>query len=91
MLSHPPESVEAAESALGLFPSMALSSAQPKTDFTAGGREHGCGGFDKDDGTYYSPDRVTNRVSEFMRECGCDGLSLHKLRHFKPVSEIRTA
>lgn len=34
----------------GCFPSMALSSAQPKRDFTAGGRElHGCGGFYKDD------------------------------------------
>jgi hypothetical protein len=35
MPSHPPESVEAAESALGLLPRMALSSAQSKADSTA--------------------------------------------------------
>ena len=37
--SIPLESVEATESALGLLPSMALSSAQSKTDSTAVGRE----------------------------------------------------
>jgi hypothetical protein len=36
---HPLESVEATESALGLLPSLALSSAQFKTDSTAAGRE----------------------------------------------------
>src|SRR6202051_440520 len=39
MLQHPPGSVEATESALGLLPSIALSSAQFKTDSTAAGRE----------------------------------------------------
>jgi hypothetical protein len=39
MLQHPLASVEATESALGLLPSMALSSAQFKTDSTAAGKE----------------------------------------------------
>jgi integrase len=32
------------------------------------------------DGSYYSPDRVTGRISEFMQKAGIDG-SLHRLRH----------
>jgi hypothetical protein len=39
MPQHPLASVEATESALGLFPSMALSSAQFKTDSTEVGKE----------------------------------------------------
>jgi hypothetical protein len=39
MPQHPPASVEATESALGLLPSMALSSAQFKTDSTEVGKE----------------------------------------------------
>jgi hypothetical protein len=38
--------------------------------------------FPREDGGYYSPDRVTNRMSEFMASAGCKGISLHKLRHF---------
>jgi len=36
--------------------------------------------FPTPDGSYYSPDRITNRISEFMRKAGLDA-SLHKLRH----------
>jgi len=33
-------------------------------------------------GAYYKPDRITNRISEFMRQAGCKGISTHKLRHY---------
>lgn len=38
--------------------------------------------FCREDGSFYSPNRITNRIGAFMKECGCEGLSLHKLRHF---------
>jgi integrase len=37
--------------------------------------------FPREDGSYFSPDRVTNRISQFMRDAHVEG-SLHKLRHF---------
>jgi integrase len=36
--------------------------------------------FPTPDGSYYSPDRVTNRISEFMQKAGINA-SLHSLRH----------
>jgi integrase len=36
--------------------------------------------FPTPDGSYYSPDRVTNRISEFMAKAGINA-SLHSLRH----------
>jgi integrase len=36
--------------------------------------------FPTPDGSYYSPDRVTGRISEFMQKAGIDA-SLHSLRH----------
>jgi integrase len=36
--------------------------------------------FSTPDGGYYSPDRVTGRISEFMQKAGIDA-SLHSLRH----------
>ena len=37
--------------------------------------------FCQPNGDYYSPDHRGQRVSELMRQCGLEGVSLHSLRH----------